>query len=391
MGKNDVALPAEEKTILHLLDGTKRTAMFSILVGLLLVIYLFFSEVPLVKLSVWYSLTIVVNILRIYICNIFITKKFYINNHRTTLLVYTLLSTVVAMLWGSTYFIFQPDISSEIEIIILLVLGGMAAGAMGTLASFLPAYFLFVFFLFTPVIADKLMTPNLTNYFFVTVIFIYAIILFMQANIIRNVLFKTYVLTFEKDTLIQQLSQYVEKLKHLSITDPLTGLYNRRFFDKMLKLELNRAYRNKYSLSLLIIDVDKFKFINDHYGHPFGDKFLIHLARMMMNIFKRSNDTVFRIGGDEFAIILINQSMESIESISKKLCEQLKRQQLPENSPSVDPAILFDVVDLSIGGVHLTSANNCKPENLFLQADKLLYQVKMNKEEQLILKSIDEL
>src|SRR5262249_1541764 len=88
---------------------------------------------------------------------------------------------------------------------------------------------------------------------------------------------------------------------HLATTDALTGLYNRGFFDEVLKREVARSQRYLTTLSLLMIDVDTFKSINERYGHPVGDKVLVQISRIL-EACVRSTDFVFRAGerGDEF-------------------------------------------------------------------------------------------
>lgn len=94
-----------------------------------------------------------------------------------------------------------------------------------------------------------------------------------------------------------------EKLYALSITDPLTGFYNRRHFDAMLTQECHRAHRYGQPLTLIIFDVDFFKGINDEYGHPAGDEVLRTLAETAGTTFREA-DSLFRIGGEEFAALL---------------------------------------------------------------------------------------
>src|SRR5437588_12508946 len=97
-----------------------------------------------------------------------------------------------------------------------------------------------------------------------------------------------------------------EELKKLQInaaTDPLTGLYNRRLFEEYFEKELNRARRYGQSLALVILDLHRFKEVNDHYGHLQGDKLLQAAASTLLKSL-RTSDYAFRIGGDEFALLL---------------------------------------------------------------------------------------
>ena len=96
-----------------------------------------------------------------------------------------------------------------------------------------------------------------------------------------------------------------EELRKLQInaaTDPLTGLYNRRFFDDFFDKELNRSVRYTHRLALVVFDLHRFKEVNDRYGHPQGD-LLLQMAASTLRKSLRTSDYAFRIGGDEFALL----------------------------------------------------------------------------------------
>ena len=117
----------------------------------------------------------------------------------------------------------------------------------------------------------------------------------------------------------------VDELEHLSLSDSLTSVFNRRAFDKKFSNEVERAFRQDYQLFLAIIDVDNFKIYNDKYGHTEGDKVLIALADILNECTRNSVDMVFRIGGDEFAVLLpqtsATQATEIVQRILLKYIE----------------------------------------------------------------------
>ncbi|MFQ6068976.1 MAG: diguanylate cyclase [Candidatus Aminicenantales bacterium] len=109
------------------------------------------------------------------------------------------------------------------------------------------------------------------------------------------------------DTVIEDITErkkLEEEVKRLSITDELTGLYNRRYFNQNLPREIKRAARWKSSISLIMIDIDDFKKFNDHYHHLKGDKILIEIARVISSNIRSDVDWASRFGGEEFAIVL---------------------------------------------------------------------------------------
>src|SRR5690606_36035631 len=123
-----------------------------------------------------------------------------------------------------------------------------------------------------------------------------------------------------------QLSEAMEQLYQLAVTDSLTGIATRRFFFETFEAEVQRAKRDQKSLSLLILDIDNFKSVNDNYGHQTGDKAICDVAQTCTEIL-RPYDTLGRIGGEEFAILLpktdIQEALKIAERIRHK-CESSK-------------------------------------------------------------------
>lgn len=110
----------------------------------------------------------------------------------------------------------------------------------------------------------------------------------------------------------------IERLKHTGLTDALTAINNRRFFDQRICEELERARRHKKALSCLFVDIDYFKKINDSYGHQSGDKVLRNVAALLNEQMRRS-DILARYGGEEFAILLCNTDIDAAEEIAERL------------------------------------------------------------------------
>ena len=158
------------------------------------------------------------------------------------------------------------------------------------------------------------------------------------------------------------------ELKRLSIRDGLTGLFNRRYFDENLKREAIRAFRQHYGLFLLLVDVDNFKDYNDQFGHQKGDDLLKELARLMM-LYSRDNvDSVYRYGGDEFAVIIPHAEHRQAMMVAKRLRSKF-------NSNNLGPA------SLSMGMAQLAGRLKSLEqdlENLLRTADQYLYVAKNN-------------
>lgn len=151
-----------------------------------------------------------------------------------------------------------------------------------------------------------------------------------------------------------------------AIHDDLTGLHNRRYFNERLLDEMERAKRYVNPLSLIILDIDHFKNINDTYGHPIGDRVLKWLAGIIReNV--RNSDVVARYGGEEFAILLLNADKEHALTIAENL-RRLIADSLPPLSDSVKLTVSL--------GVCSSSRDSKSFEGLVEKADKALYLAK---------------
>ncbi len=118
-------------------------------------------------------------------------------------------------------------------------------------------------------------------------------------------------------------SELVRQQDRNALTDALTGLYNRRFFNQILQREMSVSRRHNQTFSLLMIDVDNFKFYNDHFGHPAGDKALQGIAQTLMNT-ARSHDYLIRYGGEEFAVILPKASRRAASIAAERYRKAVK-------------------------------------------------------------------
>jgi diguanylate cyclase (GGDEF)-like protein len=118
--------------------------------------------------------------------------------------------------------------------------------------------------------------------------------------------------------LLHTVQEYHNQLQEFAVKDPLSGLYNRRKFDEFLTHEINRAKRTKNSFSVIILDLDNFKHINDSYGHPVGDLVLKEVASILQ-LTSRRTDIVARLGADEFAILLPETSNEAGFDVAEKI------------------------------------------------------------------------
>ena len=167
------------------------------------------------------------------------------------------------------------------------------------------------------------------------------------------------------------------ELQRKSNEDGLTKLYNRRFFDQRFAEEFARSKRQKIPLSLLLIDIDNFKQLNDNYGHQVGDEILIRLAERLQNVAARVTDMVCRYGGEEFAIILPDTDHEEACLVAERFWQAVS------SEPFVTEAGLRPVT-ASFGIASRRHGMEAESELLFA-ADQALYQAKHNGRNQIVM------
>jgi len=167
------------------------------------------------------------------------------------------------------------------------------------------------------------------------------------------------------------------QLRTLGLTDALTGVSNRRFFDQRLIEESARARRESIPLSLVFIDVDHFKKVNDVGGHAFGDQILCDVAAAILSEV-RMFDVVSRFGGDEFAVLLIGATREKAREISERIRQAVERTGLSHASDEI-PA-----VTASIGVATVDRSRTHDPSSLLESADRAVYLAKAAGRNQLV-------
>ncbi|MCS7208974.1 MAG: GGDEF domain-containing protein [Fimbriimonadales bacterium] len=167
---------------------------------------------------------------------------------------------------------------------------------------------------------------------------------------------------------IQHLMRELAQARRESATDPLTGLYNRRAFEDHLQhtVGLNRLFG--YPATMLLIDIDYFKQVNDTYGHAVGDAVLKAVAESIVRVCKRRSDFAARYGGEEFVAVLRETRLRDARKLAQQLAEQIRRQSVPvAEGESVQ-------ITVSIGVSELLP--NETAEQWFRRTDMLLYQAK---------------
>ncbi len=167
---------------------------------------------------------------------------------------------------------------------------------------------------------------------------------------------------------VKAIYKYTRDLEYYATRDPLTNLYNQRLFWELLGYEVNRADRHGYSFTLLVIDLDNFKTINDSYGHAFGDRFLQGFAKAVGSAL-RTGDIFSRYGGDEFVIILPEADAVQAKAVAERILHNAAGLSL--ETPQGDGVKATVSIGMSIYPEHAADV-----KDLFLFADNMMYKAK---------------
>ena len=169
----------------------------------------------------------------------------------------------------------------------------------------------------------------------------------------------------------QTISQQQIKLEHMSLSDGLTGIANRRALDIRLLHDIELSIRKKSHVAILLMDVDCFKLYNDNYGHAAGDECLKIIATCIKQALKRSSDFVARYGGEEFVCVLPDTNLVGAKEIAADIMQSIKQQHIEHQYSTVAKQITLSM-GIAVSGPDLVLL----PDKLLSRADKALYVAK---------------
>jgi diguanylate cyclase (GGDEF)-like protein len=171
------------------------------------------------------------------------------------------------------------------------------------------------------------------------------------------------------DERIEKEKSYIKQLTQYAITDPLTKLYNRRYLDEVFSKNFKVAEKSQYLYVFVILDLDYFKKYNDTYGHKAGDEVLVKVSKILTNDMRRDSDYAFRVGGEEFACLLLARNEERVFSFIEKVRQDIEETQLVTASFGVCIIDNFEYEDF---------------DEMYRVADKFLYEAKDNGRNQIV-------
>jgi diguanylate cyclase (GGDEF)-like protein len=249
---------------------------------------------------------------------------------------------------------------SDMVLPIALIQTGVISGAVSSLTPKPRFTQLYLTVMIAPIV---IMSSTKENYVYLTPLFsilwVYYILLARRFSI-------EYQRAFHIET---TLKENQTKLEALTITDALTGINNRQYFDQALDVQWDLASRSQSNLSILFLDLDFFKKINDKYGHLIGDKALCHAANLFKETTKRKSDMIARYGGEEFAIILASTPHKDAINLAETIRRKLEETPLLLGERTIKMTVSI--------GVNTTIPSNIQNCIGFLdEADQALYEAK---------------
>ncbi|MDR2870378.1 MAG: diguanylate cyclase [Deferribacteraceae bacterium] len=161
-----------------------------------------------------------------------------------------------------------------------------------------------------------------------------------------------------------------DKLAHDILKDKLTGAYNKKYTEKILRHGLKRAQAGKQGYTVLMLDLDHFKNVNDSYGHPFGDTVLTIVGKVILDNI-RSEDAFIRYGGEEFIVTLADADAERGKVLAERIRKSIENRQVFDRERNLQVPIT-----ISIGGVSVNWQEEVEPSRLIEQSDVALYKAK---------------
>lgn len=352
---------AHPKLIEIVVDQTPR-AMLAILVVSFAYLFMFIQFIPLAMLLTWFAFQLLLAHQRIINGKRFKTHLTCFDEPqiKKTQIHFIIIILLQATMWAISSIMVMIYAPHPFELVMFIVVIGIITAATLSMSSLYNIYLIFVLAMVAPQMIVMVYygdTQHIALIMF-TIIYIPAIIL-LSKSMLNNRLSSIHA--------HEALAVTTEKFRQLSITDKLTNIYNRRYFFEMSQNILLIAAREKKHVTLLMLDVDYFKHVNDHYGHQAGDYVLVELVKLIKNLLRKS-DLLARIGGEEFAILLNDTSLIQSKVIAEKVRLMI------ENTPFIHNGITIQTT-ISIGLAEINNENS-SIEYLYKQADQQLYIAK---------------
>lgn len=343
----------------HQLAQFNRQTGIGLLVGLVNAVVLsgFLWPVTIhVHLLVWLGAVVMTSLMRLYVAHSHgkPERAMLMPGHWAG--IHIPVTILVGLAWGSAGFVLFPPEAFPQQILVILMIGATATGALPMYIAMPTAYGVYLLCIFGPLAMRLFIADEQAYRVMALMLPVYAGSLWITA---RSMHF----------SLMESLSLHFN-FQNLASLDGLTQIANRRHFDAALINEWNRAARVGAPLSVILIDVDKFKVYNDTYGHQAGDVCLQRVARTLSDNLRRAGDMVARYGGEEFVLLLHQTPRDEGVLLAERLRAAVEKLAIEHTGSDAG------VVTISIGGATTIPVPQGAESMLLRAADDSLYQAK---------------
>lgn len=314
---------------------------------------------------IWVSILLFSALARLTL-NIFQKAESSEKSHSKWIGQYLIMTTLLSTIWGITGVLFFPT-NPLLQSTQLLILITVLISTSPLLLASRSVFFIQFAVLITPISFSVFQQFSRIEYIFMSLALLALItILLITGRYIHAV--------------IVELRESQTALRSQADTDQLTKLANRRSFDRAFKAEWRRSTREQSPVSLLIMDVDDFKGYNDSYGHQAGDNALKRIASQVRTAARRPGDISARIGGEEFAILLPDTSIEGAMILAERLRSSIERLRMEHSKNTAQPALTVSIGVSSCQPTQGSSNDNSTdiiyPAMLMKSADHAMYRAK---------------
>lgn len=265
----------------------------------------------------------------------------------------------------------HPNVEHYHTGVLVIIMFGNIAARLRFTHAFVSSLVVFILYMHFARSVDQMSVETINNsgLIMLTTIIISLVANYQMEKESRN----EYLLTAMHSITAEKLKETNKQLEYLSISDSLTGLSNRRFFDETIETEWKAAIRSDYDVSLIFLDIDCFKAYNDNYGHHAGDLCLREIGSVIQESVKRPRDLSARFGGEEFVVLLPRTYQQDAVKIADKIRKTVEWLEIEHKFSDVEK-----FVTVSIGVATLKPSPENSADDLLKLADSGMYQAKEN-------------
>lgn len=356
-GKSDL----HPKLLEELVDQTPRVAIATILLSFIY-IGIFHQFVPPLILGAWFILQLLSAAFRLHNARSFtrLLKDGCHQDLRKNEKLFLLFSIIQSLSWAISAALVVVYAPQPYEMISLVIAIGVVNAAALSMSSIYKGYMIFFFLIMIPQIVIMLYYGERHHIGLLMVI----LIAIPATLILSKAIHESRLSIIEAH---DELEDSVKKLYELSIIDNLTNAYNRRYFFEASENLIAIATREQSKASLIMLDIDHFKRINDTHGHQAGDLVLVNIAKLIKGTL-RDSDIFARIGGEEFSIFLNNTSLEGARVVAEKIRSVVENEVFDYDSTPLQVTVSIGISELD--------KHNTTADELYKESDKKLYIAK---------------